>query len=108
MSVPVEMTLPAEPAAALQLIREASRASAVLVFKQSPVCPISRHAEGEWDRYLTRRPPSAAPLSHARVDVIAQRGLARGLTTALGIRHESPQALLFRDGELVWHDSHGR
>ena len=43
----------------------------------------------------------------AVVDVLAERGLARGLTAALGITHESPQALLFEDGELLAHASHG-
>ena len=38
---------------------------------------------------------------------LAERALARGLTTELGIEHQSPQALWFAHGELVWHDSHG-
>lgn len=41
------------------------------------------------------------------VDVVAERTLARGLTAALGVQHESPQALVFVDGELVNHASHG-
>ncbi len=40
-------------------------------------------------------------------DVIAQKLLARGLTAELGIRHESPQALVFQAGELSGHASHG-
>ena len=24
-----------------------------------------------------------------------------------GLRHESPQALLLKDGKVVWHESHG-
>lgn len=102
------LDLPEDPAAALQALQQASLAGPVLVFKRSPTCPISHHAEAEWDRYLAQRPASAPPLQHARVDVIAQRGLARGLTAALKIRHESPQALLFRAGALTWHDSHER
>jgi bacillithiol system protein YtxJ len=42
------------------------------------------------------------------VDVIARRGLARGLTAALEIQHQSPQALVFRGGECVAHGSHGQ
>jgi bacillithiol system protein YtxJ len=41
------------------------------------------------------------------IDVIDQRDLARGLTAELGIEHQSPQALVFRGGELVAQDSHG-
>ena len=40
------------------------------------------------------------------VNVLARRELARGITAALGIHHESPQALLWFRGQLRWHDSH--
>ena len=43
----------------------------------------------------------------AVIDVIAEKPLARGLTAQLGIAHESPQALVFADGELAAHASHG-
>jgi len=43
----------------------------------------------------------------AVIDVIAEKPLARGLTAELGIRHESPQALVFRDGEFGVHGDHG-
>ena len=36
-----------------------------------------------------------------------ERPLARGLTDALGIRHESPQLLWFTGGGVSWHGSHG-
>ncbi len=39
--------------------------------------------------------------------MIAERPLARGLTSALDVAHQSPQALWFTAGELAWHDSHG-
>lgn len=96
--------VPDDPASAIARFRDESRAGVpVLVFKKSPICPVSFAAEaayraflGGWDR----------PLKTLEIDVIAQKPLARGLTAELGIRHESPQALVFRDGELVWHDSH--
>ena len=47
-------------------------------------------------------------MSLAVIDVIAEKPLARGLTAELGIRHESPQALVFREGELCGHGDHGR
>ncbi|MCB9832002.1 MAG: DUF2847 family protein [Planctomycetes bacterium] len=97
--------LPDEPAAAAARLREASRERAVLVFKKSPVCPVSFHAESEYREFLSEL-GEATDLAVVEIDVIARRPLARGLTAELGIRHESPQALLFRAGELVWHDSH--
>lgn len=40
------------------------------------------------------------------IDVIRTRGVSDYLAEKLNIRHESPQAILLVDGEVVWHDSH--
>jgi bacillithiol system protein YtxJ len=100
------LDLPEDSLAALEAVREASRSAPVLVFKKSPICPASHVAEGEMRTWLEERDPGS-PLKVAVVDVLASRSLARGLTSLLEIRHESPQALLFVEGELRWHDSHG-
>ncbi len=101
------LSLASDPAAALATARETSRAHPVLLFKKSPICPTSHRAEREFERWLATLDDGAA-LAVAVIDVIAERPLARGLTTALGIAHESPQALWFEDGELAWHGSHGQ
>ena len=67
---------------------------------------MSTRAEAEFRSWLSRR-ESDASLRIAEIDVIAERALARGLVAALGIPHESPQALVFKEGALVWHGSHG-
>jgi bacillithiol system protein YtxJ len=101
-----DIVLDSDPATAVETLRRASREHPVLVFKKSPICPVSHRAEAELERWLESLAESSA-LSVARVDVIAQRELARGLTSELGIDHESPQALWFEGGELTWHGSHG-
>ena len=98
--------LPADPAAALEVLREHSRQRDVVVFKKSPICPVSTRAEFEFRTWL-RGVPDDAELTVAEIDVIDERTLARGLTAELDVKHESPQALWFRGGELAWHDSHG-
>ncbi|HSB70340.1 MAG TPA: monothiol bacilliredoxin BrxC family protein [Candidatus Methylomirabilis sp.] len=40
------------------------------------------------------------------VDVLSQRPLSRRIAADLGIRHESPQAILLRAGRPLWHASH--
>jgi len=103
---PTRLELGPDAASALSAIRAASREGPVLVFKQSPICAASHRAESELARWAAALPDDVA-LELALVDVIAERGLARGLTAELGVRHESPQALWFLDGELAWHGSHG-
>jgi pyruvate dehydrogenase complex dehydrogenase (E1) component len=41
------------------------------------------------------------------IDVIEQRSLSQAVATSTGVRHESPQAILFVSDEVRWHASHG-
>jgi len=100
------LELAAEPAQALAAIVAASQAAPVVVFKKSPTCPVSHRAEWEYKSWLKTLPPDS-PIRTALIDVIAERPLARGLTAALDVQHESPQALWFEGGVLKWHGSHG-
>jgi bacillithiol system protein YtxJ len=74
----------------------------VLLFKHSPACPISHAAREEYDSFC-RHNPDVPTLF---VDVIADRPVARGLAELCGVRHESPQAILFQQGKPVWNASH--
>ena len=74
----------------------------VLLYKHSPHCWSAVRAEREIRALLELRPDLAV----LQVDVVHQRPLARLLGERLGIRHESPQVILFRDGSPVWHTSH--
>lgn len=40
------------------------------------------------------------------VDVIGQRRLSFQIAEQLGVRHESPQLIILKDGEVFWHGSH--
>ena len=40
------------------------------------------------------------------VDVLSQRPLSQNIAASLGIRHESPQAIVLRRGAPLWHASH--
>lgn len=37
----------------------------------------------------------------------SHRKLSREVETAYGVRHESPQLLILREGEVIFHASHG-
>lgn len=38
--------------------------------------------------------------------VIEERPVSLALAERVGVKHESPQALLIKDGRALWHDSH--
>ena len=74
----------------------------LLLFKHSPHCPISAAAREQYDAWRAELPD----VPTAFVDVIADRATARGLAERCGVRHESPQAILFEAGKPVWRASH--
>jgi bacillithiol system protein YtxJ len=80
-----------------------ARHPAVMLFKHSPICPVSAAALREWEAFCR----SCPDLPKLFVDVIAQRSVARGLADECGVRHQSPQAILFRAGRPAWDASHG-
>lgn len=80
-----------------------ARHATVMLFKHSPICPVSAAALEQWQAFARARPE----LPRLYVDVIADRPVARGLAQECGVPHQSPQAILFRAGRAVWHASHG-
>ncbi|HZN39691.1 MAG TPA: bacillithiol system redox-active protein YtxJ [Planctomycetota bacterium] len=74
----------------------------VLLFKHSPVCPISSAAREQYEQWRAELPDAVALF----VDVIADRPTARAIAQRCRVTHESPQAILFEQGRAVWHASH--
>ncbi len=83
---------------------ELSGESSVMVFKHSTRCPISTFAQREFMSYL----PGARErgVHCVMVLVVEDRPVSLELAERLGVRHQSPQAILVRDGQAVWNDSH--
>jgi bacillithiol system protein YtxJ len=88
----------------LEPLLEASRARPVFVFKHSLTCPISTRAHRAYLSFVEGR--EAGEATFALLEVQKARPLSSAVAERAGIRHESPQALLFRDGEVAWHASH--
>ena len=82
---------------------ERSRGEPVWLFKHSLTCPISATALREYQEFA-----DGAAGGCAVIEVQTARDVSTELARRTGVRHESPQALLLRDGEAVWHASHWR
>ena len=78
----------------------------VLVFKHSLTCPISGAALRQYQSFLEDRPESDETV-YTLIEVQNAREVSTEIARRTGVRHESPQALLMRDGEVTWHASHG-
>jgi bacillithiol system protein YtxJ len=87
-----------------QLI-EHSQAQPVLLFKHSYTCGVSAEALDELISHLSEDNPS---VRYAMVTVQTHREVSNAVSTRLGVRHETPQALLVRHGRVVWSASHFR
>ena len=82
-----------------------SESGPVFVFKHSTRCPISSRAHSEVGRYIEGAGESGLPVYLNYV--VESRPVSNEIERSLGIRHESPQLLLIRGGQVVWHTSHG-
>src|SRR5689334_12001777 len=79
-----------------------SKTDPVLIFKHSTQCAISAEAYQEF----TSVADAAEGLVCATVLVVEHRQVSDAIAKRLGIRHQSPQALLIQNGQVVWHASH--
>ncbi len=78
----------------------------VIIFKFSPICPVSRTAENLFGQWL-KKISISKKLSIIKVNVIRERTLSSFLAEDLGIKHESPQVIwLNSDLSIKWSGSH--
>ena len=90
----------------------ASETRPVLLFKHSYTCGISLEALDELVLHMNQQAPdhggeTCAP-QYAMVTVQTHRAVSNAIAQQLGVRHETPQALLIRDRRVVWSASHFR
>lgn len=84
-------------------LNKSRQGAGLVLFKHSPACGISAMARS--------RLASAAWLSnpdiyYVWVDVIHDRELSKEIAAQTGVRHESPQLLWFKKGEVIGNASH--
>ncbi len=88
----IEITEPSE----FDQLTAASHEAPVLLFKHDTTCRISAAAHRQLERV-----DGEIPL----VDVERSKGLSLDIARRTSVTHESPQVILFRDGEVAWSAS---
>ena len=76
----------------------------LLLFKHSTRCPISAHAYQEMNDYLHNSPNES--VKYGIIYVAEDRPVSNEAAERLGVKHESPQVILIKNGTPVWHTSH--
>ena len=85
--------------AGLDEVFASSNEAPTVLFLDDPYCPVS---------YEAYREVAGMPISVACVDVSNSRELSRAIERRTGVRHESPQIFVLRNGRAVWSASHLR
>ena len=81
----------------LESLMTDSKQKPVIVFKHSNACSISSRAYREMEKV------------EADVNILvvqSAREVSRELANLTGVRHETPQVIVLRDGKAVWNASH--
>jgi bacillithiol system protein YtxJ len=88
----------------LERLMERSRQRPQLLFKHSLTCPVSTRAHAAFQAYLQGDPDRS--VEYAWLAVQRARPVSTAVAERVGVRHESPQALLIQGGRAVWNASH--
>lgn len=86
----------------LQEVINESANEPVLIFKHSTRCSISA---ASLDR-LERRWQKDTPIKTYFLDLIRNRTISNEIESTLGVAHQSPQALVIKDGKCIYEASH--
>ena len=77
----------------------------VLLFKHSRYCGVSCEALDELQSHIES---AGGDTAYKMITVQTHRAVSDAVVERLGLRHETPQAILVRDGKVVWNASHFR
>ena len=69
-----------------------------VLYKHSTQCGISESALEQLETFLEHY-PHAAPIYY--LDLLEHRDLSDAISLRLGVKHESPQAIVLKDGKVV-------
>ncbi|MFE8703397.1 bacillithiol system redox-active protein YtxJ [Cytobacillus sp. FJAT-54145] len=74
----------------------------IFILKHSLTCPISHAAYEEYEKFASEHLQN-----HTYYLAVQEaRPLSNHIAETFHIKHESPQAILFMNGDVVWHASH--
>jgi bacillithiol system protein YtxJ len=99
---------PLRAVAELDQVITDSHEKPVLLFKHSYTCGISAEALDELQAHLAEQTGRPGVVRYAMVTVQTHRDVSNAIAARLGVRHETPQAILVHGGRAIWTASHFR
>ncbi len=80
-----------------------SHATPQIIFKHSTRCIISKMVLSQFEENLTAIPEQVNLLF---LDLLNHRDISNAIAMQLGVHHESPQVIVIKNGQSVFHESH--
>ena len=87
----------------LEGIVEESKNIPVVIFKHSTRCGVSRGVLKSFEKNYNL-PEEGMKLYF--LDLLAHRDISNEIASRFKVHHESPQMIVLKNGEVVFHDSH--
>lgn len=88
----------------LDQIKTESQKKTIAIFKHSTRCGISKMVLNSFERNFDLHDEKNLELYF--LDLLANRSLSNRVAEKFKVRHESPQLILIKNGEVVHHASH--
>lgn len=85
-------------------IKEESKNHPILLFKHSTTCSISAMALNRMERNYDQA--KVGELKPYYLDLLKHRDISRKIAEDFDVEHESPQAILVKDGNAIYDASH--
>ncbi|MFQ5650236.1 MAG: bacillithiol system redox-active protein YtxJ [bacterium] len=84
-------------------IIDRSKTGPVAIYKHSITCPVSAYVKSALERNLKF---SQDDLPIYYLDLVTYRGVSNAVAKVFGVRHQSPQVLVIREGKVILSSSH--
>jgi bacillithiol system protein YtxJ len=88
----------------LEALRAESKNQPVIIFKHSTRCSISQAALGRLERNW--KDDDMVTVKPYFLDLLSFRDISNKIADLFHIEHQSPQVIILKDGEVVFHKSH--
>lgn len=95
---------PLDQLAQLDIIKDESQKQPVLIYKHSIRCSISRASLDRLERNW--KEDEMAAMKPYFLDLLSFRNISNEIVNTFNVEHESPQVLVIKNGEVIYHNSH--
>jgi bacillithiol system protein YtxJ len=88
----------------LEALRAESKNQTVIIFKHSTTCSISRTALNRLERNWKEEEMTSVKPYY--LDLLSYREISRSIADLFDVEHQSPQVIVLKNGEAIFHKSH--